>query len=211
MHPSRHDERLRRANEVPIVGGLPEYPGIISAMMISPTLATSLRGLADMLLVHHYEGATLSRADREVIATAVSAGNDCFYCMDTHGAVASALLRDQGIEANNALAIVDELKCGAWDRFPEKVKALLRVALAVRDHGRMLKLADVSQAIESGATHQDVQLTVLIAAAFCMYNRIVDGFRARTPTDVTAHNGRAQQIVQSGYSNPPPTAVPAVA
>jgi uncharacterized peroxidase-related enzyme len=149
--------------------------------MISPALAAPLRGLLDIVLVNRYEGSTL-RADRELIATAVSAGNDCFYCMDTHGTVASVLLHDQGIPLGKAAMIVDNIKCGSWDGLSEKTKALIQVALSVRDHGRALGCADVQRAIEIGATDQDVQLAVLIAAAFCMFNRIVDGFRARTPS-----------------------------
>jgi len=210
MPASRHDERSQRSKEVPIVGGLSDFPGIGSAMMISPALAAPFRGLLDILLVNRYEGSTLSRADRELIATAVSAGNDCFYCMDTHGAVASVLLHGQGIALGNAVAIVDNIKCGGWDGLSEKIKALIQVALCVRDHGRALGSAEVHRAIESGATDQDVQLAVLIAAAFCMFNRIVDGFRARTPSDVAAHNDRARQIAQFGYCNPPPSAIPAV-
>jgi uncharacterized peroxidase-related enzyme len=208
---SRHDERTQRSKEVPLVGGLFDFPGIGTAMMISPALAVPLRGLLDILLVNRYEGSTLSRADRELIATAVSAGNDCFYCMDTHGAVASVLLHDQGIASGKAATIVDNIKCGSWDSLSEKTKALIQVALSVRDHGRALGCAEVQRTIELGATDQDVQLAVLIAAAFCMFNRIVDGFRARTPSDLTAHDQRARHIAQFGYRNPPPSAIPAVA
>jgi hypothetical protein len=46
-----------------------------------------------------------------------------------------------------------------------------------------------------------VQLAVLIAAAFSMYNRMVDGFRARTPSDPEMYRPRAAQIAVQGYSN----------
>ena len=48
-----------------------------------------------------------------------------------------------------------------------------------------------------------MQLAVLIAAAFCMYNRMVDGFRARTPGSVEAYSERAREIAEFGYSAPP--------
>src|SRR4029079_7365629 len=81
---ARDDERLERAQEAPIVGGLPDVPGIVAAMRLTPGLGTHLRALADELLVNDYPGATISRAEREMIATAVSAANDCFFCMDSH-------------------------------------------------------------------------------------------------------------------------------
>src|SRR5512140_4039210 len=90
---ARDDERKERAGETPVVGGLPDVPGIVVAMRLSPGLALHLRGLADELLVKDFPGATLTRAERELLAVAVSAGNDCFYCMDSHGAFANELLR----------------------------------------------------------------------------------------------------------------------
>ena len=70
---ARDDERLERAQEAPIVGGLPDVPGIVAAMRLTPGLGIHLRGLADELLVNDFPGATISRAEREMIATAVSA------------------------------------------------------------------------------------------------------------------------------------------
>ena len=93
---ARDDERLERAQEEPIVGGLPDVPGILTALRLTPELGVHLRGLADELLVNDFAGATIKRAEREMIATAVSAANDCFYCMDSHGAFATALLELDG-------------------------------------------------------------------------------------------------------------------
>ena len=78
-----------RSQEEPIVGGLPDVPGILAAIRLTPGLGVHLRGLADELLVNDFPGATLERAEREMLATAVSAANDCFYCMDSHGAFAT--------------------------------------------------------------------------------------------------------------------------
>ena len=93
---TRDDERFQRAAQAPIVGGLPDAPGITAAMGLTPGLGVHLRGLADQVLVHDFPGATLRRAEREMIATAVSAGNDCFYCMDSHAAFATELLARDG-------------------------------------------------------------------------------------------------------------------
>src|SRR5262245_47269147 len=76
MRMARDDERQQRAQEAPIVGSLPDVPGIGVAMRLTPQLGVHLRGLADQVLVEPYPGATISRAEREMIATAVSAAND---------------------------------------------------------------------------------------------------------------------------------------
>ena len=93
---ARDDERVARSNEDILVGSLPDAPGILAAIRLTPGLGVHLRGLADELLVNDFPGATISRPQREMLATAVSAGNDCFYCMDSHGAFASALLEHTG-------------------------------------------------------------------------------------------------------------------
>ena len=47
----------------------------------------------------------------------------------------------------------------------------------------------------------DIHDTVLIAAAFCMFNRYVDGLASITPTDMSSYPLRAQQIADYGYGN----------
>ena len=123
---TRDDERIQRAQEGPIVGGLPDVPGILTALNLTPRLGVHLRGLADELLVHDFEGATLRRAQREMLATAVSAGNDCFFCMDSHAAHATALLERDG-DAHLA-PLLDELKIGSLEPFDPKMRALLHIA-----------------------------------------------------------------------------------
>jgi hypothetical protein len=49
---------------------------------------------------------------------------------------------------------------------------------------------------------------VLIASAFCMYNRMLDGLRASTPQTPDAYVARAVQIADHGYSNPAVRAIP---
>ena len=195
---TRDDERLTRSREAPIVGGLPDVPGIVAAIQLTPGLGTHLRGLADELLVNDYPGTTLTRADREMLATAVSAANDCFFCMDSHGAHASALLELTG--APDGLPLIDVLKAGSSAGFGDKMQALLNIARTVRGQARDLTAADVDAALAAGATDADVQLAVLISAAFSMYNRMVDGLRARTAPTPDAYRGRAAEIAVRGYS-----------
>jgi len=146
-------------------------------MQLSPGLAVHLRGLADELLVRDVPGVTLSRAERELLATAVSAANDCFYCMDSHGAFASELLHREA--AGGVDALVDGIKSGKSYGVGAKTSALLGVARTVQRHPRSLTRQHVEHALEAGATNEDIQLAVLIASAFSMYNRMVDGLRAR--------------------------------
>jgi uncharacterized peroxidase-related enzyme len=203
---ARDDERLVRSQEDPIVGGLPDVPGILAAIRLTPGLGVHLRGLADELLVNDFPGATLQRAEREMLATAVSAANDCFYCMDSHGAFASALLERGG--ATERLPLVDVVKLGSSEGFDDKMRALLHIARTVRREPRDLTAADIEAAHAAGATDADVQLAVLIAAAFSMYNRMVEGFRARTAPSPDAYRARAGEIAENGYSGQQVSSVP---
>jgi uncharacterized peroxidase-related enzyme len=197
---TREEERLTRAQEEPIVGGLPDAPGITAAIRLTPGLGIHLRGLADELLVHDFPGATLSRAEREMIAAATSAANDCFFCMDSHAAHATALLELSGV--TELVPVLDEIKLGSSEGLDDKMRALLEIARTVRGEARDLTAAEVAAAQAAGATDADVQLAVLIAAAFSMYNRMVEGFRAKTPPSVEAYRGRASEIAEYGYSVP---------
>jgi uncharacterized peroxidase-related enzyme len=203
---SRDDERLQRSQEEPIVGGLPDVPGILAAIRLTPGLGVHLRGLADELLVNDFPGATISRGEREMLATAVSAANDCFYCMDSHGAFATAVFERDG--ATGLEPLIDGIKLGSSEGVDAKMEALLRVARVVRREPRELTAGDVAEALAAGATDADVQLAVLIAAAFSMYNRMVDGFRAKTPPSAEAYRARAAEIAEHGYSDQRVAAVP---
>ena len=203
---ARDEERLARAQQAPIVGGLPDAPGILAAIRLTPGLGVHLRGLADELLVNDFPGATLRRPEREMLATAVSAANDCFYCMDSHGAFASALIERSG--ATELLPLIDTIKEGASDGLDPKMRALLHIARTVRRQALDLTAADVAAAHAAGASDADVQLAVLIAAAFSMYNRMVDGFRAPTPPTPEAYRPRAAEIAEHGYSDRRVTSVP---
>jgi uncharacterized peroxidase-related enzyme len=203
---TRDNERIQRAEQGPIVGGLPEVPGILAAIRLTPGLGVHLRGLADELLVNEFAGTTLPRAEREMLATATSAANDCFYCMDSHGAFATALLERSG-EADR-VPLIDIIKTGSSDGLDPKMQALLHIARTVRRDPLELTADDVAAAHAAGAADADVQLAVLIASAFSMYNRMVDGFRAMTPPTAEAYRERAGEIAEHGYSDQRVVAVP---
>ena len=60
-------------------------------------------------------------------------------------------------------------------------------------------LADIEAARAAGATDVEIHDTVLIAAAFCMYNRYVDGLATFAPEAREAYDQMAETIVASGY------------
>jgi uncharacterized peroxidase-related enzyme len=169
-----------------------DFPGIRSAMAYSPETAAPMGVLAEILL-RSEDG--LSRAERELIGTYVSYLNDCFYCNHSHGAIACIYL-----DGNSEL--VEQVKKD-YSKAPisEKLKSLLAIAAKVQQGGKNVTTTDVELANEKGATDKDIHDTVLIAAAFCMFNRYVDGLATITPTDMDSYPLRAKQIVDKGYGD----------
>jgi alkylhydroperoxidase family enzyme len=87
----------------------------------------------------------------------------------------------------------------------DKMKALLAVAESVQLGGKFVTAEQVEHARTAGASDIEIHDTVLIAAAFCMFNRYVDGLGTFAPSDPDMYRERAKRIAEeTGYamSNP---------
>jgi uncharacterized peroxidase-related enzyme len=170
---------------------LPEgIPGILGPMAFSPETAKPLNELAEVLL---RAPSSLPQADREMIATYVSAQNDCHFCQSAHGAAAAHYLGGNE-KLVNAIKLNFE---GA--AIPDKLKALLAIAGKVQKGGKLVSDEDVARARQQGATDKEIHDTVLIAAAFCMFNRYVDGLATWAPTDPQMYRENGKRLVEDGY------------
>lgn len=169
---------------------LPEgLPGIRGPMAFRPETAEPLNALANVLL-RTDEG--LSRAERELIATYVSSLNDCYFCQTIHGAVASHYLGEE--------ETVQAVKCDLPNApVSPKLRALLTIAGSVQRGGKHVTTEQVEAARAEGATDRDIHDTVLIAAAFCLFNRYVDGLATWAPTDPDLYRYRASRVAETGY------------
>jgi len=167
-----------------------KFPGINGPMVFRPETAKPLNELAETLLRGPH---SLSAGERELIAAYVSDRNECTFCCSSHSAFAAAQL-DEG------MALVDQVRADL-DNAPvsEKMRALLRIAGAVQVSGRNVTPELVAAARAEGATDVELHDTVLIAAAFCMYNRYVDGLATFAPDDPERYAAAAQRIVAQGY------------
>ena len=168
-----------------------EFPGILGPMTFRPETAAPLNELVNVLLRGE---STLSRGEREMIATHVSWRNDCFFCQTIHGAVAAAQLGHDEV-------LVQKVKTD-WPSaaISPKLKALLNIAGKVQLGGKHVTAEDISAARAEGATDLEIHDTVLIAAVFCMCNRYVDGLDTWAPQDPAIYRARAAQIVEHGYT-----------
>ncbi len=170
---------------------LPEdLPGIRGPFAFRPETAKPMSELAEMLL--HTPG-SLSMADSELIATYVSSRNDCHYCQTSHGAIAAYHL---GGDEQLVLDVKHDFESAG---ISDKLKALLNIAGRVQQGGKLVRAEDVERARDHGATDLEIHDTVLIAAAFCMYNRYVDGLATWAPADTESYRRRAAAVAENGY------------
>jgi uncharacterized peroxidase-related enzyme len=168
-------------------------PGIRSLVMFRPETGKYLYDLAQVLLRGE---STLSEAERELIAAHVSSRNQCFFCMSSHAAAARCLYGDE-----EALVVDEVLHDVQTAPVSDKMKALLNIAGKVQILGKEVSPEDIAMARAAGATDRELHDTVLIAAAFCMYNRYVDGLESFTPTDPEAYVEMGKRMAK-GYVLP---------
>jgi uncharacterized peroxidase-related enzyme len=172
---------------------LPEgLPGIRGPMAFRPDAAKHLNDLAEVLLRSEN---SLTRGERELIATYVSYLNDCFFCQNAHGGLAQHYLQCD-------MKFIDSIKTNAnGTQISTKLKALLSIAESVQKGGKEVIPIQIETARLMGATDMEIHDTVLIAAAFCMFNRYVDGLGTWAPRDREFYINRAKSRAEEGYAD----------
>ena len=168
-------------------------PGIRSLVMFRPETGKPLYELAQVLLRGE---SGLTEAERELMAAYVSNRNNCIFCMSSHAAAARCLY---GPEKN----IVDDVLAGMHQsKVSDKMKTLLNIAGKVQLSGKEVSQKDIDEARASGADDREIHDTVLIAAAFSMFNRYVDGLASFTPTDSAVYEEMGKRMAEKGYVLP---------
>lgn len=165
-------------------------PGITGGFAFRPETARPMRELAEVLL---RGPSTLTSGEREMIAAFVSQRNDCHFCHASHRAAAAHNM-------DGDYGPVDAVKRD-FQTAPvtAKLKALLAIAGKVQEGGKQVATADVERAHTAGATDVEIHDAVLIAAAFSMFNRYVDGLATLTPTDEQVYDQMGRRMASEGY------------
>jgi uncharacterized peroxidase-related enzyme len=165
-------------------------PGIRSLFNFRPETGQPLCDLAEILL---RGPSTLSSAERELIAAYVSHRNGCMFCMNSHAAAARSWYGDQK-------HIVDELLHEQnGEALSPKMKSLLLIAGKVQISGKSVTPDDIDAARKAGAGDTDIHDTVLIASAFSLFNRYVDGLASYTPAAESAYEEMGKRMCEKGY------------
>ncbi len=168
-------------------------PGITGLLEYRKDTGEPIRVLTQIIL---RGPSTLTEAERELLATVVSHGNECRFCTTAHAATVDLLLGEsetsERVKADIATAPVSE-----------KMKALLTIAALTGKSGRLVTPEVIAKAKAEGATDLEIHDTVLIAALFSLYNRYVDGMATAMPEDNSYFNVLADRLVNHGYSRLP--------
>lgn len=169
---------------------LPKIPGIVAMLTAYPETGDATRILAQALLF--VDSASFSRKEREAIAAVVSENNNTPFCFNSHRAACVNLCGGDEVEAKD---LMYPLK-----RENPKMFALHSIAASVRVCQPLIAL-DVEDAKAAGADDRTIHDTVLIAAAFCMFNRYVT---ALNPTEASAaeYAAAGARIGMRGYIVP---------
>ena len=191
----------RRERAMPHIDLPAGLPGISGAFSFRPETARPLRLLAETLL---RDDNSLGRGERELIAAYVSSLNRCAFCETSHSTFAA-------MQLDGGMPLVAQAKSNPEQApISPKLRALLAVAAKVQAGGRSVTEDDRrGRGASRGATDVEIHDTVLIAAAFCMFNRYVDGLATWAPTDPATYEEIGRRIVERGYLVPPAPAAAA--
>ena len=116
--------------------------------------------------------------------------------MSSHAAASRCLY---GEEKNTVDDVLEDMQ---QSRVSDKMKTLLNIAGKVQVSGREVSQKDIDEARALGADDAEIHDTVLIAAAFSMFNRYVDGLASFTPTDPAVYEEMGKRMAEKGYVLP---------
>ncbi len=166
--------------------------GIRSLATYRPETGKPLYDLAEALL----RNSSLNQVDAEIIATFISAKNECAFCTNSHAAAAKYLL-----DTKNELV---DLVIKNYETAPisDKMKTLLTIAKCVQKDARTVTKEMIKTARLTGVSDAEIHDTVLIAASFCMFNRYVDGLATIIPEKISDFEPMGKQMATLGYIPP---------
>ena len=161
-------------------------PNVFAALAWRPEEARAFFAMHDALMDKETPG--LSKADRELIVVATSAGNDCLYCVVAHGAVARIRTRDPYLADQVA---VD------WRKAPlsPRMRAVLAVATRLAAEPAAVGADDLASLAEHGLTEDDVWDVGMITSFFALSNRLAH-FAAIAPNPEFFLMGRLPRVAE---------------
>ena len=158
-------------------------PGIVGLLQSFPVTGKILGDLANSIL--NKETLAFSKVERESVASYVSYLNNCNFCYRSHSAIADYLWGEKGKTQSIITNPAD------------KIKVLFSIARKLQQSVQGLAREDIDELQQYNFSSEDTHDLVLIIAAFCMYNRYVDGLG--TQSNLESYEEMGERIGKCGY------------
>jgi len=144
-------------------------PNVYRAYSLRPQQLRGFLALYDSLMT---EESGLSKAEREMIAVAVSAQNHCFYCLTSHGAVLRIRAKDE------VLADTIAANYRAANLTPRQ-RAMLDLAVKITVDSAAVSDQDIATLRGHGFNDEDIMDIIQTAALFNYSNRVASALDLR--------------------------------
>jgi len=160
-------------------------PNVYQAYSLRPQQLRGFIALYDSIM---NEDSGLTKAEREMIAVAVSAQNHCFYCLVSHGAVLRIRAKDE------LLADTIAANYRAADLTPRQ-RVMLDLAVMVTEDSAAVGDQDIAALREHGFSDEDIMDIIQTAALFNYSNRVASalGMRPNREYHHMARSGSAEK------------------
>lgn len=157
-----------------------DLPGILASLTYDKEAGKALNNLAEVLLRRE---STLTIAEREFLASATSAANKTEFCRLSHAQFSKAANKGEFIEPSDKLIALEEIV-----RY-----------VAESEMGSAMNPHLIENARDFRASDNEIHEAILIASAFCMYNRIVMFTNSPLPPSKSFYEETAKRINEHGY------------
>jgi len=144
-------------------------PNVYQAYSLRPQQLRGFIALYDAIMT---EESGLTKAEREMIAVAVSAQNHCFYCLTSHGAVLRIRAKDE------VLADTIAANYRAADLTPRQ-HAMLDLAIKITVDSATVADQDLAGLRDHGFSDEDIMDIIQTAALFNYSNRVASALDLR--------------------------------
>ena len=162
-----HGEVARLYDHFRMHFGRPDVPPILQCFATHPPLLKQMMDLSEDLI---FSEGHLGRRMKEMIATLVSARNQCAYCADSHG----FFLRMHGGSADTLASILEGTVNAP--ALSESESALLTFAAKVNEQSYAIVPADIATIRHAGWTDPQIAEAIHVTALFATYNRVANAF-----------------------------------
>ena len=148
-------------------------PNIFLALAWRPEEFRAFMAYHDALM-NKREG--LTAAEREMIVVAISAANQCQYCVVAHGAILRVRAKDPALS---------ELVTANWRKAPltARGKAILAYATKVAATSNLVSAEDRAALAEAGLSQDEIWDAGAIAAFFSMSNSLANSIDLKPNAD----------------------------